>query len=66
MYQQIMQMKPAAKTKPKAKAKPKTMTANKGGMPKKKKGMAKGGKTMSLSAVRAAAKKLGYKLVKMA
>ena len=36
-------MKPAAKTKPKAKPKPKTMTANKGGMPKKKKGYAKGG-----------------------
>ena len=34
-------MKPAAK--PKAKAKAKTMTANKGGMPKKKKGYAKGG-----------------------
>ena len=29
-------MKPS-KTKPKAKPKPKTMTANKGGMPKKKK-----------------------------
>ena len=35
-------MKPS-KTKPKTKPKTKTMTANKGGMPKKKKGYAKGG-----------------------
>jgi hypothetical protein len=32
----------------------------------KSKGMSRGGKTMSLTAIRAAAKKMGYKLVKMA
>jgi hypothetical protein len=36
-------MKPTTKPKAKSKAKSKTMTANKGGMPKKKKGYAKGG-----------------------
>ena len=39
---------------------------NKGGMTKKKKGMAKGGATkMTLAKLRAAAKKMGYKLVKI-
>ena len=35
-----------------------------GGKAMKSKGMAKGGATMSLAAIRAAAKKKGYKLVK--
>ena len=45
LYDLFVKGKPAAKPKPKpkTKAKPKTMTANKGGMPKKKKGYAKGG-----------------------
>ena len=39
---------------------------NKGGMTKKKKGMAKGGAPkMTLAKLKAAAKKMGYKLVKM-
>ena len=36
-----------------------------GGKAMKSKGMAKGGKAMSLASIRAAAKKMGYKLVKI-
>jgi len=47
-----------------AKGKMKKKGMARGGMKMKKKGMAKGGAAMTLSKIRAAAKKKGYKLIK--